>query len=197
MSARTLPHAAPATIGSPTAECALVDEHRGDRAAADVEVRLEHDALRAALGVRSELLDIGDEEELLEQVVDAQVLQRGHLDDDRVAAPRFGHEALLGELLHDPRRIGVVAVDLVDRDDDRHPGGPRVVDRLDGLGHHAVVGRNDEHDDVGGLGAAGAHRGEGLVARGVDERDEAAVLDGLVRADVLGDATGLAGDDVR
>ena len=53
--------------------------------------------------------------------------------------------------------IGVVAVDLVDRDDDRHVGRPGVVDRLDGLGHHAVVGRDDEHDDVGDLGPAGAH----------------------------------------
>ena len=117
--------------------------------------------------------------------------------DDRVAAPGFGHEALLGELLHDARRIGVVAIDLVDRDDDRHPSGPRVVDRLDRLRHHTVVGRDDEHDDVGDLGAPGAHLREGLVARCVDERDEAAVLDGLVRADVLRDATRLAGDDVR
>ena len=92
--------------------------------------------------------------------------------------------------------IGVLAVDLVDRDDDRHLGRLGVVDRLDRLGHDAVVGRDDEHDDVGDLGAAGAHLGEGLVARRVDERDEAAVLDGLVGADVLRDATGLAGDDV-
>jgi hypothetical protein len=39
---------------------------------------------------------------------------------------------------------------------------------------HAVVGRDDEHHDVGDLGAAGAHRGERRVARGVDERDAAA-----------------------
>ena len=77
------------------------------------------------------------------------------------------------------------------------PAALGVVDRLNGLRHDAIVGRNDEHDDVGDFGAAGAHLREGLVARCVDERDEAAVLDGLVRADVLRDATGLAGDDVR
>ena len=54
--------------------------------------------------------------------------------------------------------IGVLAVDLVDRDDDRHLGRLGVVDRLDRLRHHAVVGGDDEDDDVGGLGAAGAHR---------------------------------------
>ena len=95
-----------------------------------------------------------------------------------------------------PVRVGVVAVDLVDGDDDRHLGRLGVVDRLDGLGHDAVVGGDDQHDDVGGLGAAGPHGGERLVAGGVDEGDRLAVLLDLVGADVLGDAAGLAGDDV-
>ena len=45
-------------------------------------------------------------------------------------------------------------------------------------------------------GATPAHRGERLVARRVDERDRPTVLLGLVRADVLGDPTGFARDDV-
>ena len=44
-------------------------------------------------------------------------------------------------------------------------GRLRVVDRLERLGHDAVVGGHDDHRDVGDLGAAGAHRGERLVAR--------------------------------
>ncbi len=51
-------------------------------------------------------------------------------------------------------------------------------------------------DDVGRLGAPGAHGGEGGVARRVDEGDRVALPLDLVGADVLGDATGLAGDDV-
>jgi hypothetical protein len=47
-----------------------------------------------------------------------------------------------------------------------------------------------------GLGAAGAHGGERLVARRVDEGDQPVVLDRLVGADGLGDAAGLARDDV-
>ena len=50
-------------------------------------------------------------------------------------------------------------------------GRPGVVDRLDRLRHHAVVGRHHDHRDVGDLGAAGAHRGERLVARRVEEGD--------------------------
>ena len=51
------------------------------------------------------------------------------------------------------------------------PAALRVVDRLARLRHHAVVGRDDEDDDVGDLRAAGAHQGEGLVARRVEEDD--------------------------
>ena len=141
----------------------------------DVELGLEHDALGPAGRVGRELLELGDDEQLLEQVVDAQVLGRRHLDDDRVAAPRLGHELVLGELAEHALRIGVVLVDLVDRHDDRHLGRLGVVDRLDRLGHHAVVGGDDEHDDVGGVGATGPHLRERGVARRVEERDLAAV----------------------
>ena len=46
------------------------------------------------------------------------------------------------------------------------------------------------------LGAAGAHGGERLVARGVEEGDRPAVVVDLVGADVLGDAAGLALGDL-
>ena len=64
-------------------------------------------------------------------------------------------------------------IDLVDRDDHRHAGVLGVADRLDRLRHDLVVGRDDEHDDVGDLRAAGAHGGERLVARRVEEGDRA------------------------
>ncbi len=63
-------------------------------------------------------------------------------------------------------------------------------------GIDAVVGGDDEHDDVGHLRAARAHRGERLVARRVEEDDVAAVGVHLVGADVLRDAAGLARGDV-
>jgi hypothetical protein len=122
------------------------------------------------------------------------------VDEHRRAAVLLGHQAVLGELTADLGRVGALLVDLVDGHHDRDLGGLRVVERLDGLRLDAVVGRDDQHDDVGDLGAAGAHGGERLVARGVDEGDLAdAALDGvvhLVGADVLRDAAGLALDDV-
>jgi hypothetical protein len=75
----------------------------------------------------------------------------------RIAAPIFGQQAAVGELLLDALGLGVGLVDLVDGDDDRHLGRLGVVDGFERLRHDAVVGRHHQHDDVGDLGAAGAH----------------------------------------
>src|SRR5690606_14763910 len=159
---------------------------------------LEDDARGPALRGRHQgrLLDVGDEQQGLEQVVDPGALERGHEDDLGVAAPLAGHEPVLGELLLHPVGVGLLAVDLVDRHDDGDVRGPGVVERLDGLRHDAVVRRHHEDHDVGRLGAPGPHGGERLVARRVDEGDPAAVLLDLVGADVLRDAAGLALDHV-
>ncbi len=72
-----------------------------------------------------------------------------------------------------------------------------MADGLDRLLLDAVVGRDHQHHDVGDVGAARAHRGEGLMARRVDEGDALAALQhDLVGADMLGDAAGLAAHHV-
>ena len=94
--------------------------------------------------------------------------------------------------------ISLRFVHLVDRNDHRHAGSFRVVDGFDRLRHDAVVGGDHKHDDVGHLGAAGAHGGERFVAGGVDKGDEIAQrgCPNLIGADVLSDAAGFARDDV-
>ena len=161
---------APAAAGDDRvadAQRAALDERGDDRAAARVEVRLEHERPRRRLRVGASAASSTSATSRIdvEQLVDADARGRGDVDDDRVAAPLLGHELLLDELLADARRVGVLAVDLGDRDDDRHLGRRGVADRLDRLRHHAVVGRDHEDRDVGGLRAARAHRGERLVAR--------------------------------
>ena len=71
-----------------------------------------------------------------------------------------------------------------------------MVERLHRLRHHAVVGSDDQHDDVGHPGAARTHRRERLVPRGVDERDLAVPCVRLVGTDVLRDAPELTRDHV-
>ena len=115
------------------------------------------------------------------------------VDELGVATPVGRRQALLGQLAAHAVGVGALLVDLVDRDHDRHAGGLGVVDRLDRLRHHAVVGGHHDHRDVGDLGAAGAHGREGLVAGRVEEGDRVVVVVDLVGADVLGDPARLAG----
>jgi hypothetical protein len=136
---------------------ALLHQHGRDRAAALVEAGFDHHAGGATVGDGLELQHFGLQQNRVEQRVDAHSGLGRHRHHHHFAAEVLGHHFVLDELLLDAFRIGVVLVDLVDRHDQRHLGGTRVLDRLDRLRHHAVVGRHHQHDDVGELGAARTH----------------------------------------
>ncbi len=182
---------------------AALDEDGRDRAAAAVEVRLDRHALGVDIDRRRQVQGrIGRQSDGFQQFVDADALLGGDVDEHGLAAVLLGNQAVFGQLSSDLGRVRAFLVDLVDGHHDGHVGGLRVVERLDGLRLDAVIGGDDQHDDVGGLGAAGSHGGERLVTRGVDEGDQP-VLTGLgdlgvhlVGPDVLGDATCLAAHDV-
>ena len=107
----------------------------------------------------------------LQQLVQTLMGRRRHVDEHGVAAVLLRDQPVLGQLAADLDRVGGLLVDLVDRHHDRHVGRLGVVERLDRLRHHAVVGGHHQHGDVGRLGTTGTHGGERLVARGVDEGD--------------------------
>ena len=72
-----------------------------------------------------------------------------------------------------------------------------MVDGLNGLRHHGVVGCNDDDGKVGELGTSGTHCGKGFVARGVEEGNAPSVREfHIVGTYVLGDASGLSRNDV-
>ena len=60
-----------------------------------------------------------------------------------------------------------------------------VIDRFDCLGHDAIIGRDNEHNDIGYISAARAHRGESGVAGRIDEGKCRAIVIYSVGADVL------------
>ena len=124
-----------------------------------------------AVGIGLQLQDLGLERDRLEQLVEIGLLQRRDLDVLDLAAHVLDDDLVLEQFLAHLLRIGAGLVDLVDRDDHRHAGRLGVVDRLDRLRLQAVVGRHHQDDDVGDVGAARAHLGEGLVARRVEEGD--------------------------
>ncbi len=160
---------------SPISQRAALHQNGRDRAAAAVELGFEHDALGGAVRVGLQVEQFGLQQDRFLQLVEIGLFQRRHLDVEHLAAELLDDELVLQQFLADPVGSGVGPVDLVDRDDDRHLGRLGVADRLDGLLHDAVIGGDDQHDDVGDIGAARAHRGEGLVARRVDEGDLLAV----------------------
>ena len=55
--------------------------------------------------------------------------------------------------------------------------------------HDPIIRRDHQHDDIGHVGAACAHGGEGGVARCVDESKCRAIVIDAVSADVLGDSS--------
>ena len=182
---------------SPTLQRAALDQHGGDRAAAALELGFEHDAFGRAVRVGLEVEQLGLQQDRFLELVEIGLLERRDLDIEHLAAELLDHELVLQQFLAHALGFGVGPVDLVDRDDDRHFGRLGVADRLDRLLHDAVIGGDDQHDDVGDIGAAGAHRGEGLVARRVDEGDLLAALQrDVIGADMLGDAARLAGRDI-
>ena len=180
---------------------AALDQHRGHRAAAAVQVGLDGDALAELLGVGPQVqLGVRGQDDGLEQLLDVAPLAGGHVHEQGRPAELLSDQVVLGELGTHPLRVRPFLVDLVDRNHDRHPGRLGVVQRLRRLRLHAVVGRDHEHHEVGGLRPAGTHGGEGLVTRGVDERDLPLLAvhfrGDLVGTDVLGDAARFAGRHV-
>src|SRR6059036_1644700 len=167
---------------------AVLDQHGRDGASPAVQPALDDHAPGCTVRVGFELQDLGLERGHLEELVDARPLLRRRRDVDRLAPPLLRDEAMVGQLTLDALGIGLGLVDLVHDDEDRHVRRSRVVDRLDGLRHDAVVGGHHEDDDVGRLGAAGAHRRERLVPWRVQERNLAVPSLDLVGADVLRDS---------
>jgi hypothetical protein len=171
---------------------ALLDEEAGHDAAALVDRCVEADAGGATIGIGAEVMQFGDRQQRVEQMIDALARDGTGLHDFGLAAPLRGQEFVGRQLLVNPLHVGAGQVDLVDADDDRNTGRAGVADGLLGLGHDAVVGGHDDHRAIGDIGAPRPHLRERLVAGGIDERDRLVVpLDG-VGADVLGDAAALA-----
>ena len=125
-----------------------------------------------ALGVGLEVEQLGLQQHLLDQLVEPVPLLRRHRRRLCVSPPKSSRTTSCSRrpcLTTDGSAPSLS--DLVDRDDERHPACLRRADRLDRLLLDAVVGGDDEDDDVGDVRAARAHLVERRVPRRVDERE--------------------------
>ncbi len=143
------------------------------------------------------LLEVGDQQDHLEKFLDALAGSRGHGDGDGIATPVLGHQTQIGELLLHTVRVRLREVHLVDRHDDRHPRGLGVVERLDRLRHHPVIGGDDQHGDVRDLRTPRPKGGKRLVTGRIDEDNSPAVHIDSGCTNVLRDAAKLSSRNVR
>ena len=188
--------AGPGDDGVAGAERPPLHQDGGHRASAPVQVGLDHHSPGGRGRIGLQLLELRHQQDGLEQLIEVLTGLRGDVDELVGVAPLGRNQLVLHQLLADTLRIRLRLVDLVDRHHDGHAGGPGVVQGLEGLRHHPVVGRDHQDHDVGDLRSAGPHGGEGLVARRVDERDLTPVVVNLVGPDVLGDPSELLGHHV-
>ena len=125
----------------------------------------------AAVGIGLEIEHFGLQQDGFFQLVEIDALGGGDFDRQGFAAQIFDLDFVLQQFGLHPGRIGVALVDLVDRHDHRHIRRLGVGDGFHRLGHDAVIGGHHQDDEIGDLGAARAHRGEGGMARRVEEGD--------------------------
>ena len=173
-------------------ERAGLHQHRGHRATALVELGLDHQALGHGIHRGLQFKHFRLQQHLLQQLVDAHTGFAGNSHERRVAAVFFGHHFLGHQLLLDLLRVGFVLVGLGNGNNNRHLRRFGVLDGFTRLGHHTVVGRAHQNDNVRRLGTTGTHGREGLVTGGVEERHHTARRLDVVSANVLSNATGLA-----
>src|SRR6202789_1487726 len=163
-----------------------------DGAAAFLETGLEHVARREPGGRGFQLEHLGLQQDAVDQLIHALSRSRGYRYEYILAAPFLGNHAVLGQLLLDLLRVGFRLVHLVQRNHDRHFGRLRVLYGLDRLRHDAVVGADDQDDDIRDLRTSRAHGRKRRGARRVEKSDHALGRFHMVRADVLRDAARLA-----
>mmetsp|Transcript_11743 Transcript_11743/g.37222 ORF Transcript_11743/g.37222 Transcript_11743/m.37222 type:complete len:541 (-) Transcript_11743:155-1777(-) len=196
-----LAHAAPLRAGDDDVadtQRAALHNCRRDGPEATVHARLNGDALGGAVRVGAQVEHLGEERDLLLEALEARPLLGRHFRGEHVAAKPLEHDVVVEQLDADALDVCTLLVNLVDGDDHgrvRSLGRP---DRLDRLRLDAIVSCDDEDDNVGHVGAARAHRGEGGVARRVQVRDPPALSRrDLVRAEVLRDPARLAERNAR
>jgi hypothetical protein len=149
-----------------------LNQHRGHRTATLVELGFNGHTARLTGGVCPQIKPrVCSQQHSVQQFVDALALERGHPLEHGRPRRTLQHQAVFGELLQHLVGVCALHVDLVHRHHNGHTRGLGVVERLNGLGHDAVVSGDHQDGDVGDVRTTGSHRGKRLVTGGVDEGD--------------------------
>ena len=177
-------------------QCAFLHQNRGNRATSGIQLCLDHGALGLAIRIRSQLQQFRLQNDGFQQLVQTGAIDGRNLNVQHIARHFFNDDLMLKQLGPHLVRIGARPVNLVDRHNERHFGSLGVVDGLDRLRHDAVIGGNNQNNDIRYLGTTGAHRCKCRVAGRIQEGQDRAIDIDLIGADMLRNAASLARDDV-
>jgi hypothetical protein len=83
-----------------------------------VQLRLDNCALKFGFWIRLQFRQLRHKQNHLQQGIYALTRDGGNRHTNRVAAPRFRHQLVLGELLHHAVGVRLRLVNLIDGDDD-------------------------------------------------------------------------------
>lgn len=147
----------------------ILNQYRGDRAAPFIEFCLDNNAAGIAIRIGLQLFHFGNQQNIFQQIIDTQLLLGRHGNHDGVTAVFFRNQSMLHEFLLDVIRICSGLIDLIDGYNNGNLGRFGMIDRLNRLGHNAVIGSHDKNRNIRNLGTACTHCRKRFMARCVKE----------------------------
>ena len=175
----------------------VLNKHGSNGAAAFIESGFDNGTFCHSVGVCFKLANFRNKGDHFKKSIDIFTGFCGNGNADNVAAPFFRNKTVFGKALHNFIRVCGGFIDFVDCNDDGNFRSFCVVDSFNGLGHNAVIRRNNKDCNIGAKCAAGTHCGECFMSGGIEEGDGASAFGGYsVCTKVLGNAACFAGSNV-
>jgi len=175
----------------------VLDQHGGHITTALVQRRFNHITNSFPVWIGLEFKQISFQQDFFQQFVDVQPLFGRNILRLVFATPIFHQEVHLSQCFLDFLRIGTGFVHLVDGKYDGYIGSRSVVDGLNGLRHHIVIGSYNDDGDISDTGSTGTHGSKRLVTRSIQECYFASTGHfNIIGTNVLGNTSSLTSNNV-
>ena len=171
-------------------------KHRCNISTTLVECRFDNSTLCALVRICLQVEKLSLEEYLLKQFVKVKTLLCRYILTLVLTTPILNKVVHICQLLLNALNISCRLINLIDCKYHRYTRCLCVVDSLDSLRHHAVIGCNDNNSHIGNLCTTSTHSGKCLVTRGVKEGNLLTIQLNRVSTDVLSDTSSLACDNI-
>ena len=131
-----------------------LDQNGGNRAAAHIQLRLNHSTCRSPVRVSFQFKNLSLKRDGFQQVIQPFASNGRDFDILHIARHLLNNHLMLQQVGTNLVRVGFRFIDLVDRYNHRDLGRFGVVNRFDGLRHNRIVSSYNQNHDIGDLGTA-------------------------------------------